>query len=73
MFKNKHSKALFAVALLTTAGTASAALPAEAQAAIDAIAAFVTDILAAAWPIVTAVTVGFIGMKLFKKGANKVT
>ncbi len=73
MFKNNQSKALLAIALLTVAGTSSAALPAEAQAAIDAIAAFVTDILAAIWPIATALTVGTVGIKLFKKGANKAT
>ncbi|KOO14412.1 hypothetical protein AKJ18_13500 [Vibrio xuii] len=73
MFKNNKSKALFAIALLATAGTASAALPADAQAAIDSISTFVTDILAAAWPIAATITGGFIGIKLFKKGANKAT
>lgn len=73
MFKNKNSKALLAIALLVTAGTASAALPADAQTAIDSVATFVTDILAAVWPIATALTVGFVGIKLFKKGANKAT
>lgn len=73
MFKNKQSKALLAISLLTTAGVASAALPADAQSAIDAVSTFVTDILAAVWPIATALTVGFVGIKLFKKGANKAT
>lgn len=72
MFKNKNSKALLAVTLLTVAGAASAALPAEAQAAMDSVNTFVTDILAAVWPIVAAATVGFVGIKLFKKGASKV-
>lgn len=73
MFKNKKSKAALAVTLLATAGVASAALPADAQTAIDAVGTFVTDILSAVWPIATALTVGFVGIKLFKKGASKAT
>lgn len=73
MKKSIQFKALLATALLLTAGTASAALPADAQAAIDAVSTFVTDILAAVWPIAATLTVGFVGIKLFKKGANKVT
>lgn len=73
MFKNKKSKALLAVSLVTTAGVASAALPADAQTAIESVGTFVTDILAAIWPIATALTVGLVGIKLFKKGANKAT
>lgn len=60
------------VAMLV-AGSASAALPTDAQTAIDSVATFVTDILAAVWPIATALTIGFVGIKLFKKGANKAT
>lgn len=73
MFKNKHSKALLAISLLVTAGAASAALPADAQAAIDSVKTFGDDILAAIWPIAATLTVGFVGIKLFKKGANKAT
>ena len=58
---------------LMVAGSASAALPAEAQAAIDAISLFVTDLFSAVWPIATAIIVGFVGIKLVKKGANKAT
>ncbi|MDN3617025.1 major coat protein [Vibrio gallaecicus] len=58
---------------LMVAGSASAALPADAQAALDAIALFVTDLLTGVWPIATALLVGFIGIKLVKKGANKAT
>ncbi|KOO14401.1 hypothetical protein AKJ18_13945 [Vibrio xuii] len=73
MFKNKNSQALVAIALLATAGTASAALPADAQAAMDSVGTFVTDILAAAWIIATSMVTGFVGIKLFKKGASKAT
>ena len=51
--------------------SANAALPAEAQTALDSVQTLVTDILGAVWPIATALTVGFVGIKLFKKGANK--
>lgn len=53
--------------------SANAALPTDAQSAVDAIALFVDDILAAAWPIATAMVVGFVGIKLFKKASNKAT
>lgn len=51
--------------------TANAALPAEAEAAMTAIGALVTDFVAAAWPIVVLLVVGTIGIKLFKKFSNK--
>lgn len=46
-------------------------MPAEATAAFTAIASTVDGILALVWPIAVSLTVGFIGIKLFKKGANK--
>ncbi|CAH8189071.1 conserved exported hypothetical protein [Vibrio aestuarianus] len=71
LLQTKPAKAAIGVTALVAASAANAALPAEAQTAIDAVSAFVTDILAAVWPIATALTVGFVGIKLFKKGANK--
>ena len=71
--KKQNLQAALAAVLVLTAGTASAALPADAQTAIESVSTFVTDILAAIWPIATALTVGFVGIKLFKKGANKAT
>ena len=71
--KTLKSKIAVGLALAMTAGVASAALPADAQGAIDSIALFVDDILVAVWGIVTVVTVGFVGIKLFKKGASKAT
>ncbi|GAO35794.1 hypothetical protein SCT_1186 [Sulfuricella sp. T08] len=53
------------------AGSASAALPAEATAAFTSLSGSVTDILAAIWPILAAVTVGFALIKLFKRGTSK--
>lgn len=60
-------------ALVAVSGSSFAALPAEAQAAMDELGTFATDMVAAAWVIVPIVVVGFIGIKLFKKGANKAT
>lgn len=71
LLQTKSAKAAIGITVLVAASAANAALPAEAQTAIDSVSAFVTDILAAVWPIATALTVGFVGIKLFKKGANK--
>lgn len=49
-----------------------AALPAEATSAFTSLSSAVTDILAAVWPVVAAVVVGFVTIKLFKRGGNKV-
>ena len=69
--KQHVTKATIILGALLGSATASAALPAEATAAFEAVNTFATDVLAAMWPIVTLVTVGFIGVKLFKKAANK--
>lgn len=45
----------------------------EASAAMAAISTEATSLITDAWPIVTALTVAFVGMKLFKKSANKAT
>lgn len=58
-------------AALTMVMEAQAALPTEATAAFTALAGHVTDILAAVWPIASAVTGGFVLLKLFKRGANR--
>lgn len=69
MMKSK----IAAVAGLTiaTISTAQAALPADAQTAVDSISTFADDIIAAAWPIATTIVVASIGIKLFKKFASK--
>ncbi len=66
-------KTVVGAALLAGATSAHAVLPADAQGAVDSVTAFATDILSAAWAIVATITVGFVGMKLFKKGVNKAT
>ncbi|EKO3465989.1 hypothetical protein FNO25_001327 [Vibrio fluvialis] len=73
MFKNKKRQTLAALALLAVAGTASAAIPPEAQAALDSISGLADSVVAWAWGVGTAVVVGFVGLKLTKKAANKAT
>jgi hypothetical protein len=53
------------------ASSAMAAVPTEVTTAFTSISDTAAGILALVWPIATAVTVGFVGLKLFKKGANK--
>ncbi|KJY76354.1 major coat protein [Vibrio nigripulchritudo] len=53
--------------------TASAALPPEAEAAKEALTTAATDYVSMAWTIVPIVVVGFIGIKLFRKSAQKAT
>lgn len=66
----KQNLALVALSAVFVSGVANA------SAATDAIADIGTEAAAlgtAAWPVVTAVVVGFISIKLFKKFANKAT
>lgn len=58
-------------AFLLGAGAANAALSTEAQAAADAVSAAATDWIGVAWSIAIVVTVGFAGIKLFKKAIGK--
>ncbi len=68
MNKQKIAVSLL-VALGAIATQAQAASPAET--AMTAIGTEVTTLASAAWPIVTSLVIAFIGMKLFKKFANK--
>lgn len=51
---------------------AHAALPAEATAAFTSLKGDAEALLTAAWPVVAAITVGFILISLFKRAAGKV-
>ncbi len=73
MFKSNKSKTALALGLLVTAGMASAAIPAEAQAALDGVTELSNTVIAWVWGLGTALTVAFVGLKLVKKGANKAT
>ncbi|NOR69280.1 MAG: hypothetical protein GQ532_06220 [Methylomarinum sp.] len=72
-FLNKVKSSLAAlvmgVVLFSVAGVASAAIP---LAATDAFAALLVDMLAIidlVWTVVVPVTIGFILIRMFKKGA----
>lgn len=71
MNKNTVAKSGLLASLLAIAGAASAAVPAEVTAAFASITDTATGTLALVWPIAVTLTVGFVGLKLFKKGANK--
>ena len=63
---------LSALSLVGFGSMANAALP---TAATDAISLVQTDgeaLITAYWPVVAAITVGFVIIKLFKRGAGKV-
>lgn len=72
--KNMKAKvAAVGVIALGVVGSANAALPTDAQAAVDSVNTFATDMIAWAWPVVATVTVAAIGIKLFKKFTSKAT
>ncbi len=53
-------------------GVASAALPAAAGTAFTDLQTDGLALVDLAWPVVAAITIAFIAIKLFKKAANKV-
>lgn len=66
----KHIIALMAF-LSVLSMQAQAALPTEATAAFTSLETDTTTLLGLVWSAVAAVTVGWVLIKLFKKGANK--
>jgi hypothetical protein len=62
-----------AVSLLVALGAVStqAHAASAAETALTSIGTEITALSAAAWPIVTSLVIAFVGMKLFKKFANK--
>ncbi|HAS6777587.1 TPA: hypothetical protein I7305_12955 [Vibrio parahaemolyticus] len=67
------AKAGAVVTAKRAASGAHAALPEQAAQAFTSLGTYVTDMLTSTWGIAVPLTVGFIGIKLFKKGANKAT
>lgn len=65
--------ALGAVTVAVVSNAANAALSPEAQAAADSMTTAANDYIGMAWSIVPIIVVGFIGIKLFRKAANKAT
>ena len=71
MNKSNIAKSGLLASVLGFAGSAMAAMPPEVTAAFTSISETATGTLALVWPIAVTLTVGFVGLKLFKKGANK--
>ena len=70
----RNNRVVAASGLLVMSGMAQATEPTTgADAAWTQLATTADDMLSNAWPIVIVITLGFIGIKLFKKGANKAT
>ena len=59
-------------ASLSVASAAHAALPTEATTAFTTLKTDSESLIAAAWPVVAAVVVGFVLLSLFKRAASKV-
>ena len=59
---------LFALGL----NVAHAALPTAATTALTDLQADGLALIDAVWPVVAAITIGFVVLKLFKRGSNKV-
>lgn len=74
MFKNRNTAAKAGIVATVTglASAAHAAVPAEVTTAFSSISELANGVLALVWPIAIAITVGYVGIKHFKKGANKV-
>lgn len=52
--------------------TAQAALPTAATTALTDLQTDGLALIDAVWPVVAAITIGFVVIKLFKRGSNKV-
>jgi hypothetical protein len=67
----KMSSLFVGVASLVVTGLAAAALPLAATTAFTDLGTAVTDVIDAVWPLVAAVLVGFMTIKLVKKGVSR--
>ena len=70
--KGKLTTASIVVASMVS-GSANAALTPEAEAAFTSLKEAAADNIGMAWSIAPIVVVGFIGIKLFQRAANKAT
>jgi len=68
----KKFLAVAASSVAFVAMPAMAALPTEATAVFTSLSGTVTDVSAAVWPIVGAVMILFLTIKLVRRGANKI-
>ena len=71
--RNRYAQAGVGFSLIMAAGAANATTPTAAQTAMTSLQTEGEAMIDAAWPVVTALTVGFIAIKLFKKSASKAT
>jgi hypothetical protein len=69
----KMKTAGVSVLIAASISNAHADLPVDAQAAVDSVSTFATDMIAWAWPVVATVTVATVGIGLFKKFTSKAT
>lgn len=73
--KGAMVRQLVGVALASVSAVAvqaHAALPTEATTAFTSLKADAESLITAAWPVVAAITVGFVLISLFKRAAGKV-
>jgi uncharacterized membrane protein len=66
-------KAFFAAVAVSLTGMAHAAVPPEASTAVTDLIADAATFIGSLWPLLVAVVVGFIFMKIFKKGVSRAT
>lgn len=71
--KARAKQAAAAAALSVAAMSAHAELPAAATAAITAVKEDGSDLIAAGWPVLVAITGGLILMGIFKKVLSRAT
>ena len=67
---------VYAVCVLAVASafqSAVAAVPTEASAAVTGLITDATTYVGSLWPLLVAVVIGFVFMKLFRKGISKAT
>lgn len=69
--RNRYTQAGVAVTTMVAAGSASATETTAAEDAIAALEAEANTMIDAAWPVLTLIVGAMIGMKLFKKFANR--
>jgi len=66
-------RALVAGALAFMAGSVQAAIPTEASGAVTGLVTDAGTFIGSLWPLLVAVVVGLIFMKIFKKGVSRAT
>ncbi|XKE46025.1 capsid protein [Halomonas organivorans] len=69
--RNRYTQAGAGLTALVVAGSANATEPSAAETAISSIETQAQSMIDAAWPVVTLIVGATIGIKLFKKFANK--